>query len=454
MIKMGNFIRWRSLSIVSILLLATFPAWAEPVAPGFDVEVYANLPDPGQLAFDPAGILYAGHIEWQAKIYRIGIGGNPVEAYGDEPITAPEGVAFDASGAISGVPGSVLVSHFSGWDTEGYGYRGGVKAILPDQSTKTVSALEAAIPGPRLLRFDRTGRLLIAGHFGSDWPYGISATTGESLVGFGEEPHGLAVDGANCIYASIFRDAIKVYSPDGRELRSIRRSNDGGSDVFYSLDFGPYDPIWQGHLFVACDSLLDDQDTKIVRIMPDGQVIPFATGFHPDTNMHLAFGPDGALFVSARGEDAIYRISPSDTPSETIIDNTDSGFYSGPGFWPTSTYISGYYGGNYQYAEPGDGLKWASWSFPNNRRCVCEIYGRWVTYFPGTPWSRSPEAPYTILNNDVEIGTATADHGRNNGQFVLLGTFDLEPGMVEIVLNDVSSGYVIADAVKIVSYHR
>ena len=34
---------------------------AEPVVPGFDVEVYAEVPFPRGLAFDPEGVLYVGN---------------------------------------------------------------------------------------------------------------------------------------------------------------------------------------------------------------------------------------------------------------------------------------------------------------------------------------------------------------------------------------------------------
>jgi hypothetical protein len=66
--------------------------------------------------------------------------------------------------------------------------------------------------------------------------------------------------------------------------------------------------------------------------------------------------------------------------------------------------------------------------------------------------NRSTAAPYTIYNNGAAVSApVTKDQTVNGGDFNSLGTYWLEAGTVEVVLNDSADGVVIADAVKIVS---
>jgi hypothetical protein len=74
-----------------------------------------------------------------------------------------------------------------------------------------------------------------------------------------------------------------------------------------------------------------------------------------------------------------------------------------------------------------------------------EIYAQWPAFE-----NRSTAAPYTIRNNGGVIGTAAADQTANGGHWVLLGAFDADAGIVVVELNDAPSGYVIADAVRLV----
>jgi hypothetical protein len=129
-----------------------------------------------------------------------------------------------------------------------------------------------------------------------------------------------------------------------------------------------------------------------------------------------------------------------------IVDNSDADF-AVEGWWGSSTTVSHYYESNYRYTSSGDGSKTATWHFDVTAGSY-DIFAWWTA---GT--NRPPDAPYRIYNNGAELGTHRLDQKKDGGQFNLLGTYALEAGTLEVVLgNDVTTGYVIADAVK-VGYH-
>ena len=288
------------LLIAGVLLISTTLAFAQPVVPGFNVEVYANVPQPVKLAFDPTGVLYVGNNGVDAKIHRVGIGGSPVEEYGDTSFPDPDSVAFDASGAISGTPGSVLVGN--GGDP------GFIAAILPDQTTITALGSGFGLGNPAYLEFDRTGRLLIADQAP---PFRALAATVTDIVELGDSFLALTVDGSNRVYSAFLKNQIKVYASDGTELPDLTPI-DNSRYYFFGLEFGPYDSVWRGHLFVSAE------DSNIYRIKTDGTIILFGTGFSVDNRSDHAFGPDGALYVSDVNENVIYRVSPTDLLTVSI----------------------------------------------------------------------------------------------------------------------------------------
>ena len=125
-----------------------------------------------------------------------------------------------------------------------------------------------------------------------------------------------------------------------------------------------------------------------------------------------------------------------------IIDNSDPGFIIA-GSWPISSFTPGYYGSNYQYSPPGSGSKTATWSF-NVSEGQYEISAQWSSFV-----NRATNAGYTIFNNGLELGTVYENQREGGGQFNVLGTFDFENGILEVVLTDEADGYVIADAVQV-----
>jgi hypothetical protein len=299
-----NYITTIPLGLVAVLGINV--ALAEPVVPGFEVEIYATVPQPAKLAFDPSGVLYVGNNGSAVKIHRVGISGFPVEEYGDTLLPDPDSVAFDASGAISGTPGSVLVGNGGG--------PGFVAAITPDQVTITALGTELGIGNPAYMDFDRVGRLLIADQ---DPPFRALAVTDEDIIELGDSFLALTVDGSNRVYSAFLKNQIKVIAPDGTPLPDLTPV-DESQRFFFGLEFGPYDSTWRGELFAA------SADTNIYRIKADGTVALFGSGFGSDNRSDIAFGPDGGLYVSDHDANAIYRITPADVLQVSIDIKPDS----------------------------------------------------------------------------------------------------------------------------------
>ena len=112
--------------------------------------------------------------------------------------------------------------------------------------------------------------------------------------------------------------------------------------------------------------------------------------------------------------------------AEIIIDNGDEGFSSGPSAWRRSSFVSGYYGSDYQYADDASDGQWATWSFQ------IPISGL-----------------FEIANSGSEM-SAMVDQTIGGGQFASLGTYWFETGSVNVTLKSTASGYVVADAIKII----
>jgi len=131
--------------------------------------------------------------------------------------------------------------------------------------------------------------------------------------------------------------------------------------------------------------------------------------------------------------------------SLVIVDNTDAGF-STVGSWGTSSYTSGYYDSNYFFAGPGSGSMTATWATNITNPSPYSIYARWTESS-----NRAPDATYTLSINGIQLGIIQKDQRTDGGQFNLLGTYSLTSGMLEIVLSDCASGFVVADAIQVVN---
>ena len=141
-----------------------------------------------------------------AKIRRIGLGGAPVIDYGPR-LYDPDGVLFDAVGAISGTPDSVLVARLASPP----GVNGEISVITPDQNSFvrfTFVTPPGQFSNPNDLAFDGNGRFLATDS--SPDVHGVLASTGGPLgvlftLPIGAQPLGIAIDSANRIFTSRIR---------------------------------------------------------------------------------------------------------------------------------------------------------------------------------------------------------------------------------------------------------
>src|SRR5439155_14454455 len=103
-------------------------------------------------------------------------------------------------------------------------------------------------------------------------------------------------------------------------------------------------------------------------------------------------------------------------------------------------------------ALPGVGPATATWTFNNLPMGIYRISTTW-----STASNRASNAPYTILNNTVALGTV-----RDNQQIPPIGFVDQNTGWSDLgnfmfaggsltvrLSNDAANGWVIADAVRV-----
>jgi len=131
-----------------------------------------------------------------------------------------------------------------------------------------------------------------------------------------------------------------------------------------------------------------------------------------------------------------------DAPSTIIVDNPDG---VAVGTWPTSTNTSGFFGANYQFHATGTGANTFTWTPVIPSSDSYDVYARWTAHS-----NRASDAKYTVTH---AAGTTqvVVNQKLNNGTWILLGTFTMDPGQGHNVsLTDDANGFVIADAVKVV----
>lgn len=295
----------------------TSAAAADPLVPGFLVTHYATVTDPFTLSFDPAGNLYVGRDNSGSggentdpvRIHRVGPGGSPVREYGDTAIADPDIVLFDSSGLVSGSPGTVLVGGI--WGSS----QGHVTAIRPDETTHLLYGPTSTFFNPAGMIFDATGRLLLSDAGSSQ----VFVSDGAGLAPFfslagGVNPHGLCLDSDDTILSSASDSKIRRHDPTGTLVNGEFSIGAGGQ-----LALGPGSPAFGDDLYAWPGIWFD---STLVRIGADGSVAVFGTGF--TTLSGIAFGPDGALYVSEFDNDRVLRIAtdPSavSVPQAAILD--------------------------------------------------------------------------------------------------------------------------------------
>jgi len=286
--------------------------------PGFEVTTYALMDGPVGLSFAPDGTLYVGRdpvVGGSAtphKIYRVGRGGLPVEEYGDDPIPDPDVVLHDPVGVISGTPGSVLVG---GLVPPG-NTNGRISAILPDGAVETVFESDQ-FDNPIDMAFDSVGRFLFTegvGHSVFVSEAGETPTLLFTYPGAVNCPALLTIDDRDRIYTCACDGIVRIHDADG----SLINGNLADVGNLSSIQFGPGGAF--GEQLYALDSVAG----TLVRVDETGAITPVGTGF-TESAQYLAFGPDGALYVSRRFADEVLRITPIDCPADLNQDGQVDG---------------------------------------------------------------------------------------------------------------------------------
>ena len=152
--------------------------------------------------------------------------------------------------------------------------------------------------------------------------------------------------------------------------------------------------------------------------------------------------------------DAIHIVEvPPLTVAPAIVDNADAAYAEIGSNW-LGWSESGAYKGDFRYHAAGTGQNAATWTFADLAPGQCyEVFATW------SPQSnRATDAPYTMLDDTSALGTVRvnqqltpSDSSADNQGWQSLGLYQPSSGTLRVELtDDASSGYVIADAVRVV----
>jgi hypothetical protein len=182
------------------------------------------------------------------------------------------------------------------------------------------------------------------------------------------------------------------------------------------------------------------------------------------------------------GSNYLFHAANGESPDALVVDNGDSGF-SSTGVWTASTAVAGYWGSNYLYrqrgepqeaallddpaaryegdwnlstavagyqgsgyrtAPSGDGSRRAVWAMQGLPTDTYRVLVRWTAHA-----NRADNAPYTITHREGSE-TVRVNQRQSGARWVELGVYALD-GSSEIALSNAANGYVIADAIKLIS---
>ena len=138
------------------------------------------------------------------------------------------------------------------------------------------------------------------------------------------------------------------------------------------------------------------------------------------------------------------------------IDDFDIGYAETGDSWEWGPFTLGGYAGedgvsDFRYHEKGNGSATATWQFTGLATGYVEVYAIW----PGGGKSPARNAPFTIFDGDLSgsllatVAVNQGDASPTGGEY--LGTFVITGDTLTVQLNNKATGFVKADAVRIVS---
>jgi N-acetyl-anhydromuramyl-L-alanine amidase AmpD len=131
-----------------------------------------------------------------------------------------------------------------------------------------------------------------------------------------------------------------------------------------------------------------------------------------------------------------------------VVDNEDpENFAAASRYWSSSSYSSQRYGTNYRFAKPATTTRNARFRVPLPETASYKVYAWW----PATS-GYNDRTRFRIRTTGGFV-TRVVNQRRHGGRWVLLGTYEMEGGSywcVQVSNRSRRSGYIIADAVKIV----
>jgi hypothetical protein len=312
--------------IATLAPLTGAPALAQSV-PGFNVTTYAVVDNPVLLSFGPDGTLYVGRDTVASgsataiKVHRVGLGGAPVTEIGNTTTPDPDALCLDVAGAISGVPGSVLVGGLIPPSNNS----GRISAIHPDGNVVTLFE-SSEIDNPIELKIDGLGRLLFTeGVNNGVWvsASGEQPTLLFDMPGAANCTSYFALNQANQIYTCSCDGVIRIHASNG----ALIDDNFASVGSLSSIEFGP------GGAFGDDLYALSVITGALARIDEAGVVTPVGSGFGGSPNLKdLGVGQGsaaGALYVSRFNTDEVLMIAPATCPGDLngdgAVDGADLG---------------------------------------------------------------------------------------------------------------------------------
>jgi N-acetyl-anhydromuramyl-L-alanine amidase AmpD len=143
------------------------------------------------------------------------------------------------------------------------------------------------------------------------------------------------------------------------------------------------------------------------------------------------------------------RYYAGSTPStySQVVDNANSSRFYAASNWGTSSYSSQRYGSNYRFAKPGATYRGASYKVKTPTRGSYALYGWW----PANPGYNDRAVVWIYTTNGWV--SRTVSQRTNGGRWVYLGTYTMgawDDWNVEVSNQSSGTGYIIADAIKVV----